>query len=1338
MNRSLLTKCDIRPILKLCGLTLTMALLSLSMVQAQGQLACNDHIQVSLDENCLFSVNLDVLLEAPPVDTTCLIIEIYDDNGNLVPNNQFNSLHRGRLFDYVVRDTCVINSCWGQISVEDKLAPQFVCMQFDTVWCSQTSYFLDQQADQVFEACGTFQRVIVDDVSVDFPCDSACAGMRWITYYYVDDSGNESDVCIREICYRRATLEDVVMPEDTIFTCSNYRDSDPRRTGVPQIDGFPIYPESHFCEINCTYEDQVIDICPQSFKILRKWTCYDWCQPTSSTNPQIDWQVIKVLDEDPPIVYCPTTEEYRDTIGTDVWSCTGTTILPEPHILEPNRPITDSFAVYIISECSEVTYSVRHIPAINPQDCTPERAVPSTKNVRYDNALDRWVAFDLPLGCNWFYYTFTDECGNQTECSFDIYVEDDVPPVPICDEHTTVTLNDVGLAKVWAATFDDGSVDNCNIDSMDVRRMTVGCDSASLEYGPYVLFCCEDLGKTIMVEFRVWDEAGNSNTCMVEVNVNDKVAPKMILPPNITVDCRFDFDPNDLSVFGRVVDADSLREPIFIQDSFYSPDFFVGFDGWAWDNCGELTIDEEVDFNLVCGVGTIRRTFTATDPGGLFITRTQVITITDNDRFGYDDIEWPQNVTIYGCLNIDTDTSQTGSPQFENVHCANPTVTWDDHIFTQVQDACYKVERTWTVVDWCAFDLGYKDWQWTWKQIIKVTDTVAPVFLSCEDLLFCDDSAYISRGRCVGNVLISPDVMDECTQYEDLDIRYRIDQFQSGTFGPWIVGDTVEGDYPVGEHSIQWEVSDGCGNVNRCTQDFEVKDCKAPTPYCRTGIITVLMEGPGEITIWASDFNIGSFDNCTDTSDLKFSFSADTTDKYITYNCDSLAGELTITRTIRMYVTDECGNQDYCETTVEIQENDRCIGSSTANISGLVTDERNAPVVGVEVQLVSPHNNDILKTTTTDDEGRYDLNVVKGDAYIIRPFYDEDDLNGVSTRDITFIQRELLGKELLGSAYKRVAADANYSQSISAGDISEIRKLILGRYAAFPKNNSWRFVRADHVMADEYQPWGAPEEIAFPFIDADQSDIDFIGIKTGDVDNSADLDGLDNNSTRFEDICELSYEVTELNGPRYQIDILREEGQELSGLQLTLDFDEAVKLFNVQSGYMEVKRGNFSDHDAEEGLITLSWSETDGVNEDEDNILFSVIIGSGLGSFLEVDATSEITRAEAYNEFDEVMQVVMGKKEVEEGNGFVLNQNVPNPFTGMTTISFELPNPQNFTMTFYDPSGRVVKKIDGYGNSGENTITVSESDFSSQVGNIIFYQLDTEDQSATKKLIMMK
>ena len=82
----------------------------------------------------------------------------------------------------------------------------------------------------------------------------------------------------------------------------------------------------------------------------------------------------------------------------------------------------------------------------------------------------------------------------------------------------------------------------------------------------------------------------------------------------------------------------------------------------------------------------------------------------------------------------------------------------------------------------------------------------------------------------------------------------------------------ASGTYPIGIHKIKWFVEDGCGNVGVCESLFEIKDCKAPTPYCLTGVITVPMPASGCVEIWAKDLDHGSYDNCTAKENLKFYF----------------------------------------------------------------------------------------------------------------------------------------------------------------------------------------------------------------------------------------------------------------------------------------------------------------------------------------------------------------------------------------------------------------------------------------------------------------------------------
>ena len=61
---------------------------------------------------------------------------------------------------------------------------------------------------------------------------------------------------------------------------------------------------------------------------------------------------------------------------------------------------------------------------------------------------------------------------------------------------------------------------------------------------------------------------------------------------------------------------------------------------------------------------------------------------------------------------------------------------------------------------------------------------------------------------------------------------------------------------------------DGCGNSGGASgETIKFWDCKKPTPYVLNGVAVELGE-TGSIQVWAIDLDRGTFDNCTDQSNL--------------------------------------------------------------------------------------------------------------------------------------------------------------------------------------------------------------------------------------------------------------------------------------------------------------------------------------------------------------------------------------------------------------------------------------------------------------------------------------
>ncbi|MBL0099622.1 MAG: hypothetical protein IPP49_05810 [Saprospiraceae bacterium] len=123
------------------------------------------------------------------------------------------------------------------------------------------------------------------------------------------------------------------------------------------------------------------------------------------------------------------------------------------------------------------------------------------------------------------------------------------------------------------------------------------------------------------------------------------------------------------------------------------------------------------------------------------------------------------------------------------------------------------------------------------------------------------------------------------------------------------------------------------------------------------------------------------------------------------------------------------------------------------NVSGKAAKENNEEIQNVTVEMKGSEQNPEL----TNVDGRFAFAPMPvGGNYDIVPSKDGDDMNGVSTLDIVMIQRHILGIEKLKSPYLMIAADANNSGSVTASDLTELRKLVLGLLPSLPNNTSWR------------------------------------------------------------------------------------------------------------------------------------------------------------------------------------------------------------------------------------------------------------------------------------------
>jgi hypothetical protein len=706
------------------------------------------------------------------------------------------------------------------------------------------------------------------------------------------------------------------------------------------------------------------------------------------------------------------------------------------------------------------------------------------------------------------------------------------------------------------------------------------------------------------------------------------------------------------------------------------------------------------------------------------------------------------------CSPDNLDPDDYGRPIIMEDQCDKVGVGFEDCVFSildTAETACFKVLRKWKVTDWCQFEGGqYKTW--VYDQVIKFQNTNAPSFTNgtCNDQEICSYD-----GECGPvQVQLVANAEDDCTPDDELVYRYFIDVDSDGTYelnqdnNPFAdfpgVGNNATGSYPVGTHRILWEVEDKCGNKTTCVAEFALLNCKQPNAICREiSVNLTLMDMDGDndpetplVMVEADDIGFNSFHPCYD--DVTISFSTDPTDTMRSYGCE-FADSTVI---VEIWVTDPNGNQDFCSIPLNIQDNnDLCpdiISPVTGAISGFVYTEEDDMVEAAIIHLTGSG----VSPDETDDLGSYGFDDMPfGGSYTVDPSKNDDLLNGVTTYDLALIQRHILGLQPLTSPYKQIAADVDNSERVDILDIIALRRVILGISDEFPNNESWRFVDAEFVFQTD-QPLLEPfnEEYRILQFTDDMTDINFIGVKIGDVNASASTGNASGGDSRGLDYrFDFSVEnIVMRAGETYTVPVYASREIELIGFQGTFEFNPGWLNVNaINGGAIEWSEGNMNLTMTDRGVVPFSWNTGDYIELRTDAPLFEIVITPNvdipLGTALSIG--SALTNNESYTDLGLMgLGLQFETRKAGEETPFELYQNVPNPFAEATTIGFRLPKDMSVDLTIYDNSGRVVAQFQMDAKAGYNRFDITKEQLNGQAG-LMYYRLETEGFTAMKRMV---
>jgi hypothetical protein len=410
------------------------------------------------------------------------------------------------------------------------------------------------------------------------------------------------------------------------------------------------------------------------------------------------------------------------------------------------------------------------------------------------------------------------------------------------------------------------------------------------------------------------------------------------------------------------------------------------------------------------------------------------------------------------------------------------------------------------------------------------------------------------------------------------------------------------------------------------------------------------------------------------------------------------------------------------------------------SIEGAVTMPDGKWIAGVEMQLFDRPTFEEKLVVMTDQVGTYTFsNLPTQEDYYVRGYKNNDILNGVSTLDLILIQKHLLGIKPFNTPYQFIAADANKSNSISALDLIELRKLLLGIYTALPMNTSWRFGVAEQQLDISY-PWNIRETYSIEYLNEHLKDVNFIGVKIGDLNGDVKLNGGSADFTPRNDKS-ISLQVKDqllVSGVPVQIDIRSDQLEHIVGMQFALKLDHA-HIVEVRAGAIPLRPEHYII--SKDGDLRLSWNEVEPMMVAPDEILFSLVVfpdrnGAILSQFHLDHSTLS---AEAYVGEDLESKPISLEfiQEQHAKNKSSYFQVRPNPFSASTSIRFELEKAGQATVRIFDLGGKLVFETAGHFEAGTNQFNVNLIDEVVKRG-LLLCQLQTNEFVSTQRILMLR
>jgi len=267
-------------------------------------------------------------------------------------------------------------------------------------------------------------------------------------------------------------------------------------------------------------------------------------------------------------------------------------------------------------------------------------------------------------------------------------------------------------------------------------------------------------------------------------------------------------------------------------------------------------------------------------------------------------------------------------------------------------------------------------------------------------------------------------------------------------------------------------------------------------------------------------------------------------------------------------------------------------------------------------------------------------------------------------------------------------------------------------------------------------PFTTPLEEKYYIEDFQENmNVNFIGIKIGDVNESMIMEGARANVDQARNQGQISFiAVTPISTKDVvEIPVYSIQFDEVYGFQMGMEMD-GYEYVGIESAGINISNENVAFID---GTLRISWSNSNGISLDEDDAIFKLVLRKNFPNarlaISNQGITSELYKGEDLGTFNLNLEYNVLNDEKFE---FMIGQNNPNPFKSVSNLEYSLPNDGEVMFKVFDLSGRTLMERNLKGNKGFNNLSINKNELNTT--GVLYYQMTYNNQSVTKKMIIIE